>query len=243
MKKIISFGFKPGDRIAGKYEIISMLGSGWEGEVYKIKERSTGIERAAKIFFPHRNIKNKAALFYAQKLHRLRQCQMLIHYHTEETVYIDGTPVIVLISEYVEGELLSVFLKSFPGKKLKPYQALHLLHSLAKGIEEIHLLNEYHGDLHTDNVIVNRFGLRFELKLLDMFHWGRSTKANRQDDLCNLIRIFYDTLGGAKYYARQPAEIKNICCGLKSSLITEKFRTVSQLRERVENMVWESRDI
>ena len=39
-------------RWARKYKVLSMLGRGWEGEVYKIKEVTTNIERAAKIFFP-----------------------------------------------------------------------------------------------------------------------------------------------------------------------------------------------
>ncbi|MCD4780147.1 MAG: protein kinase [Candidatus Omnitrophica bacterium] len=236
--KITNFQLKTAQIISDKYEVVSKLGSGWEGEVYKIREMRTGIERAAKLFFPQRNINHKASCFYARKLHKLRKCQILIQYHTEETLYFDGLPITMLVSEYVEGQLLSDFVRSFPGKKLTPFQALHLLYSLVKGIEDIHLLNEYHGDLHSDNVIVNRFGLYFELKLLDMFHWSSPSKANREDDLCELIHIFYDSLGGAKYYSKFPQEIKKICCGLKKGLILKKFRTVSQLREYLETMKW-----
>ncbi len=236
--KIDAFGFQPGDTILSKYEIIDKLGSGWEGEVYKIKEIATDIERTAKIFFPQRNIRNKASRFYARKLHKLRQCHIVIHYHNEETIYIDGIPITVLISEYVEGALFSDFLQKFPRKRLTPFQALHLLYALARGIEEIHLRNDYHGDLHTDNIIVNRFGLNFHLKLLDMFHWGSPTKNNRNYDLTCLVRIFYESLGGAKYYAKLPKEIKYICCGLKDSLICKRFKTVSQLREYLEKMQW-----
>jgi hypothetical protein len=49
------FEFQPGRKIAGKYEIERMLGSGWEGEVYAISERTTGIRRAAKNNNPHRD--------------------------------------------------------------------------------------------------------------------------------------------------------------------------------------------
>ena len=88
----------PGDRI-GHYEIVSRLGGGWEGEVYRIREKRTGIERAAKLFFPHRNLRNKAAKFYARKLHKLRDCPIVIHYHTEETVLLRRNPITVLVSE------------------------------------------------------------------------------------------------------------------------------------------------
>ena len=51
--RIESFDFAGRDRlIARKYEVVSHLGAGWEGEVYKIRERNTKIERAAKLFFP-----------------------------------------------------------------------------------------------------------------------------------------------------------------------------------------------
>ena len=167
--RIESFDLSPGSSLTRKYEVIGKLGSGWEGEVYKIRERNTGIERAAKLFFPHRNPRNKTSKFYAQKLHKLRHCSIIIQYHTEEQITYRKTPITILVSDYVEGELLSDFLKRQPGQRLSPFQAIHLLHALAVGIEEIHLLHEYHGDLHTDNIIVSRYGLGFDLKLLDMF--------------------------------------------------------------------------
>ncbi len=235
---IDGFDLQPGRVIARKYEVVSKLGAGWEGEVYRIRERNTKIERAAKLFFPKRNIRNKTSNFYARKLHKLRPCPILIQYHTEETITFRRHPITVLISEYVEGELLSEFLKRQRGRKLSPFQALHLLHALVVGIECIHRLREYHGDLHTDNVIVNRYGLRFDLKVLDMFHWSAPKRENMQDDICDLIRIFYDALGGAKPYARQPKEVKHICCGLKRGLILEKFPSVSVLRQHLESMEW-----
>jgi serine/threonine protein kinase len=236
MTKIESFDLVPGRVIAKKFEVISQLGAGWEGEVYKVREISTKIERAAKLFFPQRNKKNKTAILYAKKLHKLRHCKILIHYHTEENLVFKKVPIKVLVSEYVEGELLSNFVKSFPGKRLSYYQGLHLLHSLVKGIEEIHFLNEYHGDLHQDNIIVNRFGLNFELKLVDMYHWNDSKKSNKDEDIYDLIRIFYDCIGGCKRYKSLPKEVKNICCGLKRSLIRKRFRTISYLREHLEEL-------
>jgi serine/threonine protein kinase len=235
---IESFDLQPGRVLAGKYEVVSLLGAGWEGEVYKIRERNTRIERAAKLFFPQRNARNRTSNFYARKLHKLRHCPILIQYYTEETITFRRTPITVLVSEYVEGELLSEFLKRQPGGRLSPFQALHLLHSLVAGIECIHRLREYHGDLHPQNVIVSRYGLRFDLKLMDMFHWAAPKRENIQDDICDLIRIFYDAVGGARFYAKQPAEVKSICCGLKRSLILKRFPTAAQLRQHVEAMQW-----
>jgi tRNA A-37 threonylcarbamoyl transferase component Bud32 len=240
LKDIDTFALVPGRTLARKYEIVSRLGGGWEGEVYRIREKWTGIERAAKLFFPHRNVRNKAAKFYARKLHKLRDCPIVIHYHTEETVLIRKTPITVLVSEYVEGELLSDFLARQPGRRLHPFQALHLLPALVKGIECVHRMREYHGDLHPGNVIVERHGIGFDLKILDFFHWEQAAKREGlQDDILFLVRLFYDSLGGAHFYGKQPKPVKEICCGLKQSLILARFPTATHLRQHLETMRWD----
>jgi len=134
-RRIRRFAFRPGLIVAGKYEIMAQIGTGWEGEVYLLRECATGIERAAKFWYPHRNRRNQASRFYAKKLHKLRHCPILIQYHTQETITCQDQPVRFLVSEYVEGELLSDFVARQPGKRMPVFQALHLLHALAAGIE------------------------------------------------------------------------------------------------------------
>lgn len=237
--RITAFRLPPGAILAGKYEVLHQIGRGWEGEVYLVRECATGIERAAKIWFPHRNRRNQAARFYAKKLHKLRRCPILIQYHTQETIDFDGQRVRFLVSEFVEGELLRKFIARQPGRRLHVFEALHLLHTLAAGIEEIHKLREYHGDLHDENIIVRRRGIAFEIKLVDMFHWGPASPENIHEDVINLIRLLYDAVGGPKRYARQPAVVKQICCGLKRSLILRKYRNAGQLRQYLETLQWE----
>ena len=111
-----------------------------------------------------------------------------------------------------------------------------MLYALAKGIEGIHDAREYHGDLHEGNVIVRRQGISFDLKLLDMYHYGSAQAADIQDDVCDLVRLFYDAIGGPKFYARHPQPVKDICKGLKRSLILDQFRTAGQLRQHLENL-------
>lgn len=232
------FDLEPGRILARKYEIVSKLGGGWEGEVYRIRERTTGIVRAAKLFYPHRNLRGKSSKFYARQLHKLRQCPMVIRYHTEETIFFRRTPITVLVSDFVEGVILSEFLKEQPGGRLHHHQALHLLHALVEGIECIHRSREYHGDLHSDNVMVSRYGLHFQLKLLDFFHWGAPKRESLQDDICAVIRLFYDALGGARFYAKQPRPVKQICLGLKRGLILKRFPTTTHLKIHIETLQW-----
>jgi len=237
-RRIDSFDFAPGTVLAHKYEVRALLGAGWEGEVYLVRERGTGIARAAKLFFPQRNPGDRIARIYARKLHKLRHCPIVVQYHSREQIDFEGLPVSVMLSDFVEGELLGDFLARQPGGRLAPFAAVHLLHTLALGIECIHEHGDYHGDLHTGNVIVQRHGLRFELKLLDLFHWGRSSRAVIADDVVELVRVFHQALGGAARYARHPPEVKAICRGLRRDLITQRFRTAGELRRHLETMEW-----
>lgn len=239
MTRIDAFDFPPGRMITSKYRVIEPLGEGYEGEVYKIEEVSTGITRAAKAFYPHRNVKGKAIRLLARKLHKLRDCPILIQYHNQETITVRRTPISVMISEYIEGEPLTDFLARQRGKYLSPFQACHLLFALVDGVKDIHQHREYHGDLHTSNIIVHRFGLGFTLKLIDFYHWDTPKKENIREDIVDMVKVFYDALGGAKRYSRQPESVKYICCGLKRSLILKKFPTAMALREHLLSMRWD----
>lgn len=236
-----SFGLQPDSLLAGKYIILERLGGGWEGEVYLVRERSTGIERSAKLFHPVRNPGNRTVRRYARKLHKLRHCPILVQYHTQEKVRIGDQTVTMLVSDFVEGERLSDFIRRQPGGKLDFFQGLHLLHDLAVGLEPIHRLKEYHGDIHDENIIIRRRGLSFQVRLLDMLAQDMSSTEAIKGDVRDLVRLLYDVLGGAKTYARHPAEIKSVCCGLKKSLIDRKFRTAGQLRTFLEELEWVTR--
>lgn len=236
--RIESFDFPKGKILQREYEIIEFLGKGWEGEVYLIREISTGIEKVVKFFYPHRNLKCKASKYYARKMHKLRNCDIIIQYHNQGVTNWKGESIVYLISEFIEGSRLTEFVERHPGKRLNYFMGLHFLYALAKGMECVHRMGEYHGDLHQDNIIIQRSGLGFELKLVDLYHLG-SAREHIKEDVTDMIKLFYDILGGEKHYPNHPPEIKDICCGLKHSLILKKFRTAGQLRQYIENMEWE----
>src|SRR5687767_3361490 len=137
-KNVRRFDFDAGRKIAGKYEIERLLGSGWEGEVYAIIERTTGIRRAAKFYYPYRDPTGKAAIAYARKLDALRHCPILMQYHHQEIAYVRKRKVTIVISELVEGQKLSEFLVDQRRQQLSTFEALHVLYALARGIAPIH---------------------------------------------------------------------------------------------------------
>lgn len=237
--KLTSFDFRPGRVLARKYEVIERVGRGYEGEVYRLRELGADIERAGKFFFPHRNVRDFALNRQARKLHRLRDCPILVQYRTRETIVYRRQSVSCLISDLVDGESLSDFLRHQPGKRLQVFEALHLLYALASGLEDIHERGEYHGDLHSDNVIVRRWGIGFEVKLVDFYYWGPPSRANIQNDVYYLVRLLHEAVGGQPMYAKQPRVVKEICCGLKSTLIARRFQTAGDVRRKLERLDWE----
>jgi len=236
--KLDSFDFEPGRRLAGKYVVEALLGRGWEGEVYKVVELKTGIPRAAKLFFPQRNVRDRAVTFYAKKLYRLRNCPIVIHYHHSELIQYRRMPITCLVSEFVEGQLLSHFVAGRPGKRLQPFEALHLLYALAEGVEQIHAAREYHCDIHEENVIVRRRGIHFDVKLVDFFNWGAPTAAKIREDVIMMVNLLYEIVGGRKHYAKQPPELKRICYGQRRDLISRKFPTAGRLRAHLDSFTW-----
>ncbi|MGE0624130.1 MAG: protein kinase [Pseudomonadales bacterium] len=235
---ISSFDFQPGRIIAGRYRVLSFLGGGLEGEVYLVEECQTGIERALKLFYPQWNRKGEASKRYATKLHRLRHCPIIIQYHGQGTVRFRGNEVSYVVSEYAPGEVLAKFIARQRGRRLQPLAACHLLHALAAGLEPVHAAGEYHGDLHTENVIVMRYGLTFELKVLDFFPRHGRRRVLMQEDIVDVVKIFHESLGGLRHYRNQPEEVKSICRGLKHSLILERFPSMAVLRRQLEQLSW-----
>lgn len=240
MIKLRTFNFEEGRVLNKKYRILSKLGEGWEGQVYSIQEISTGIIRAAKFFYPERNNKNKTVIGYAKKLNHLNDAPIVIKYITQEEMTFRGFTICYLVSEYIDGFTLDSYITSFTGKKVPFFEALHIFYQLVKGVEQIHIKGDFHGDLHSGNVLIRKKGLSFDVKLIDLFLWKGSKREFQREDLFNLMDIFLEMLGGSKSYAKLPQIAKDIICAKRRNLITKKFPRISTLRVHLENLDWSS---
>ena len=236
--RIARFDLRLGQLLGGTYIVEEYLGGGLEGEVYRVTEARTRVRRAAKLFYPHENRRDQAARLYARKLDRLGDCPIVIQYHHAETLRIAGHQVTCLISEYVDGVLLADLVAAHPGRRLRPFEALHLIYPIVCGLEQIHRRKEYHGDLHEYNVLVRQRGVFFAVKCVDCYHLGPYSCRRRQDAIVDVVRVLHWITGGKRWYGRQPPAIKAICRGLRRDLILERFPRATQLRRYLESFPW-----
>lgn len=234
----MEFNLKPGRKIGTRYEIVQPLGTGSEGEVYQIVDIATGITRAAKLYYSSYNERSETVVWYARKLHKLRHCKIVLQYHHMEKITFSGTQILCLISDFCHGVPLETWLGKHRGKRVHSYVALQLLYWLVCGLEEIHTLKEYHGDVHSQNIFIQSVGVNFKLRLIDFYHRGRSSMEKRQDDVIDAIHILYESIGGPKQYRNAGPEIRYICCGLQRFRIRKKFPTMSVLRQHLESFSW-----
>ena len=229
-----SFDLPVGRTIGQSYRVEQHLGGGTEGEVYRIRDQSTGIQRAAKLYFPHRDPNQRLTAQHARKLNQLRDCRLVLQYlHTQE-VRIDGYRTMAMISELCEGEPLQRWIDRHRSSRVSDFVALTVLHHLVCGLEQIHAAGQYHSDVHTENILIESSGVQFKLKLIDFYEWGKPTRHKMQQDILGAARVLYDMLGGRAYYSKALPESKYVCAGLRSDRILERFPTATRLRHYLE---------
>ena len=235
-RRLASFNLQKGRRIGSNYEVEEKLGGGIEGEVYRVRDRRTGIVRAAKLFFPHRDRDGTLMARQARKLEALSDCPIIMKYFHSEEVRVGQVRATAMISAYSPGLTLRAWLDRQRGKRVRSsFVALMILHRLASGIEDIHDRGEYHADVHSENILIRQIGVDFELKLIDFYDWGRPSRAKQQNDILESVRVLHDMIGGARGYRTAPQEVRDVCRGLRHDLILRDFPTIGALRAHLED--------
>lgn len=204
-----------------------------------MEELETGIVRAVKLFYRHRYAdRSRPHITYAKKLNRLKSCPIVIQYHHRDTLQIRREHVEFLVSDFVDGEVLKNFIDRQRGQRVQPFEALHLFYALVQGVEHIHFLGEYHGDIHSENIMIKRRGMSFDVHLIDLMHLGKGTRARIQQDVYDLVAVLYEMIGGERFYRSMPNNIKKIILGRKKNLINRQFKMAGHLRLFLENLDW-----
>ena len=148
----------PGSRF-GPYEIISPIGAGGMGEVYRARDSRLMRDAAIKVLPP-------AFTDYRERLERFeREAQLLARLHHPNIASVFGleesTGVLALVMELVEGEDLSTRMARGP---IPLDEALPIATQIAAALEVAHEHGIIHRDLKPANVKVRTDGA---VKVLD----------------------------------------------------------------------------
>jgi serine/threonine-protein kinase len=147
-------GPAPGAVLAGRYQVVSLLGTGGMGAVYKVRDLELGEIVALKLLRP-------GLVVDAVQLERLkdelRLARRITHpnvLRTYDFVEIDGAPCISM--EYVRGTTLRWLLDASGTVPLSA--GLRIARQLAAGLAAAHAVGVLHRDIKPENVILEATG-------------------------------------------------------------------------------------
>ena len=149
---------QPGTRL-GNYEILSELGSGGMGEVYKARDLKLGRDVAIKVL-PEEMSADPSRL---RRFEQEARAASALNHPNIVTIYEigehEGTPFIAM--EYVKGRTLREILADgpLPNDKLIRYAT-----QMAEGLAKAHQAGIVHRDLKPENIIISEDGY---VKILD----------------------------------------------------------------------------
>ncbi len=154
--------------IIGQYSIVSKIGEGGMGEVYRARDTQLGRDVAIKVLpaaFSENSERLRRFEQEAQAAGALNHPNILVIFHigTQE-----GAPYIV--SELLEGETLR---QRIGGTALAPRRAIDYALQIAHGLAAAHEKGIVHRDLKPDNVFITKDG---RVKILD-FGLAKLTQA------------------------------------------------------------------
>ena len=155
---------QPGALLDGRYRILSMLGTGGMGSVYRAEHEAIGRVVAVKVLHPEH------CASHAERERFRREARVAVRLrspHVVETLDFGEDPEgrLFLVMELLEGEpVRSVLARE---GQLAPERVVRLLRQLLAGLEAAHAAGIVHRDLKPENLWLDGSGASERLRLLD----------------------------------------------------------------------------
>ena len=170
--------FREGDLLRGRFQLISKLGEGGMGAVWKgldkLKQEARDRNPYVAIKLLQGDFREHPEAFIALQRETSKQ-QRLAHPNIA-TVYDfdrdDATNTVFMTMEVLEGQPLDVFVRRLPARGLSEEQAMPLIEQLCNGLAHAHSHGLVHSDFKPGNCFLTDEG---NIKLLD-FGIARASK-------------------------------------------------------------------
>src|SRR5258705_4828547 len=195
----------------GPYEIVSLLGAGGMGEVYRARDAKLGRDVAIKVL-PARVAEDPDRLARFEREARL--LASLNHAHIAQIYGVeDSGGVVALVLELVEGETLAARLKG--SRAIGLTDAVAIARQIGDALDAAHERGIVHRDLKPANIVITPDGT---VKILDFglaTERSASLSGERQDALTHSPTMLAPTvdgmlLGTAPYMSPEQARGKTV---------------------------------
>ena len=198
-----------GEVIAGRFELLSVLGRGGGGEVFKAKQLNIEREIAIKLL-PTDAMSDLDAMRRFEREARL--ISRLRHPNTITVYEFDRTPsgLLYIAMELVEGVTLKDLLKA--EMHLPPQRAVRILRQILKSLAEAHSIGIIHRDIKPANIMLcDMHGERDFVKVLD---FGVATvlsdSKNADPQHADDVTVTMEIVGTPQYMAPEQFRSQNL---------------------------------
>jgi serine/threonine-protein kinase len=157
-------GLKPGELVGERYRVVSELGAGGMGTVYRVEHILMAKEMAMKLLRPELSIIPQIVERFEREA---RSASRLDNEHIVRVTDFGRAPngALFLVMELLEGESLTHRLKT--AGAMPPADALELVDQILTALEHAHANGVVHRDLKPDNMMLVRRDHRVIIKILD----------------------------------------------------------------------------
>jgi TOMM system kinase/cyclase fusion protein len=197
----------PGTVFQDRYEILSLIGEGGFGQVYRARHRATNQEVAIKLL---KAVHLEDPHYVARFQRELQLCAKLYHPHIVRLIDsgVMAENQLYSVFEYVPGKTLAEVVAQGP---MEPAEVMHLMMQVLDALGAAHKLGIIHRDLKPQNIMVTTTGVRRNALVLD-FGLGTLPHEARKADMAPLTRS-REVLGTPAYCAPEQ---------LRSEQVTER---------------------
>ncbi|MDX9724547.1 MAG: serine/threonine-protein kinase, partial [Myxococcota bacterium] len=198
-----------GDLLEGRYKILSILGDGGFGVVYKAMQLATEQLVAIKVLLPERlAISAKEATAAAQRFRREMKIVGDLRHRNIVKLVDSGTldnGLLFMVLEYVEGDELSDLIKRYAkkGELIPVAESKRLMMQVLSALSVAHAKGYVHRDLKPQNIMIATSGLERDAVVLDFGIAGVLEQAQGEDHV--RLTKTRQALGTVSYMSREQA--------------------------------------
>ncbi|MDP3640417.1 MAG: serine/threonine-protein kinase, partial [Nanoarchaeota archaeon] len=139
-----------------RYRNLGLIGSGGQGQVFKVEERATGTPYAAKRFILD-NWEELQRLEDEVKALQKLQHPNIVAYQDHSALEENWSPELFLVTEYVEGKSLAQYLAE--GKQFSEEEIIDIKEQLVAGLTYAHSQSIVHRDIKPENILLTEEGI------------------------------------------------------------------------------------